>query len=175
MLGLDPEETVHPAVEHVVLVAAHLDQSEPVTRSRDQLSTNESSPWRRARSPGGPGGGGAAARPCPRPRRCSGSSWCWCWGWRTSPRNMYVNCDCEIWSWAKLSQIKNIPYGQSSAKLPVIPSSSHLVIWLSGHLVICSSGYPVIRLSGHSGHPGHLGHHFIKVTKSPFLCFQHCD
>ena len=74
MLGLDPEETVHPAVEHVVLVAAHLDQSEPVTRSRDQPSTNHSSPWRRGRSPGGPGGGGAAARPCPRPRRCSGSS-----------------------------------------------------------------------------------------------------
>ena len=61
--------------------------------------------------------------------------------------------------------INNIPYVQSSAKLPVLMSSNHLVIrsscnhvirsscypviWMSGHLVIWSSGHLVIRSSGH--------------------------
>ena len=45
--------------------------------------------------------------------------------------------------------ISNIPYGQSSAKLPVILSSCHPVILSSCHPVILSSGHPVILSSGH--------------------------
>ena len=44
---------------------------------------------------------------------------------------------------------QNIPYGQSSAKLPVIMSTGQLVIWSSGYPVIQSSSHPVIRSSCH--------------------------
>ena len=47
------------------------------------------------------------------------------------------------------ASILNIPYSQSSAKLPVIRSSGHQVIRSSGHLVIWSSGHLVIWSSGH--------------------------
>ena len=43
--------------------------------------------------------------------------------------------------------LQNIPYGQSSAKHPVIMSSRHLVIWSSIHQVIRSSCNYVIRSS----------------------------
>ena len=51
-----------------------------------------------------------------------------------------------------------IPYGQSSAKIPVIMSSGHLVIWpaiwSSGHLVIRSSSHPLTWSSSKSSsHP----------------------
>ena len=60
-------------------------------------------------------------------------------------------CTLELWT----STNQNIPYGQPSAKLPVIRSSGHLVIRSSGHLVIrsfChyiipSSYYPIIMSS----------------------------
>ena len=39
----------------------------------------------------------------------------------------------------------NIQYGQLSAMIPVIPSSSHLVIWSFGHFLIWSFGHLVIR------------------------------
>ena len=38
----------------------------------------------------------------------------------------------------------NIPFGQSSAKLPVIRSSGHQVNRSSSHPVICSSRHPMI-------------------------------
>ena len=45
--------------------------------------------------------------------------------------------------------IMNIPYGQLSAKLPVILSLSHTVIQSSSHPVILSSCHPVIMSSCH--------------------------
>ena len=42
------------------------------------------------------------------------------------------------------STIENIPYGQSSAKLPVIRSSGHQAIQSSSHTVIPLSGYRII-------------------------------
>ena len=56
------------------------------------------------------------------------------------------------------SCIVNIPYGQSSAKLPVILSPSHLVIWSFSHSVTRSLGHSVTRSLGHSvtQSPGHL-------------------
>ena len=46
--------------------------------------------------------------------------------------------------------MKNIPYGQSCAKLPVILSPSHLVIWSLGHLVTWSLGHLVTWSLSHS-------------------------
>ena len=40
--------------------------------------------------------------------------------------------------------INSIPYGQSSAKIPVILSPSHLVIWSFSHLIIQSFDHSVI-------------------------------
>ena len=47
---------------------------------------------------------------------------------------------------------ENIPYGRSSAKLPVIMSSCHHVILPLCHLVIMSSGYIFnVRMGGWVG------------------------
>ena len=43
----------------------------------------------------------------------------------------------------------NIPYGQSSAKLPVTRSLGHLVTWSLGHLVTRSLGHLVTWSHGH--------------------------
>ena len=57
--------------------------------------------------------------------------------------------------------IINIPYGQSSAKLPVILSPRNLVIWSFSHLVTRSLGHLVTWSLGHSD-----------ITKSSFLFFN---
>ena len=47
----------------------------------------------------------------------------------------------QVWAMTKVIMMANIPYSQSSAKLPVDPvtrSLSHLVTWSLGHLVIWS-------------------------------------
>ena len=49
-----------------------------------------------------------------------------------------------------LISLSNIPYGQSSAKLPVILSPSNLVIQSLGHSVIQSLGHSVIPSLDHS-------------------------
>ena len=43
----------------------------------------------------------------------------------------------------------NIPYGQLSAKLPVILSLGHSVTWSLGHSVSRSLGHSVTRSLGH--------------------------
>ena len=89
--------------------------------------------------------------------------------------------------------MKNIPYGQSSAKLPVMMSTCHPVFWSTGHLVIRSSGHQVIRSPGHqvissqiirsSGHDVIMSsfHYVIMSSGHPviqsfvvIIIFQHC-
>ena len=55
----------------------------------------------------------------------------------------------QTYTWNLWISYKNIPYGQSSAKLSVIMSSCHPVILSSCHPVILSSCHPVILLSCH--------------------------
>ena len=98
---------------------------------------------------------------------------------------------CEV------TMMINIPYGQSSAKLPVIrssgqsfiqsfshpviqssrhsvipslviPSSGHLIIWSSSHLVIWSFGQPVLLSSGHLVIPS-SGHPVIRSYGHPVI------
>ena len=49
-----------------------------------------------------------------------------------------------------IESIVNIPYGQSSAKLPVILTPGHLIIQSFGHLVTWSLGHLVTWSLGHS-------------------------
>ena len=97
--------------------------------------------------------------------------------------------ECRTNEYSIIKLYKNIPYGQSSANLPLTRSLGHSVAQLLSHLVTWSLGRSVTQSLGHSvtwslGHSitwslGNLVTRSLVTQslghKSLFLYFQHCD